>query len=139
MRWIRIDGTLAAARLAGIRFMSTGGMGGVHRGFAKTLEILRRKDILESFSVSPHFDFFSLWFLWGFGLWVPHAVLACTYRKMRQTRGMATAVVGTVVFFFGLTEIAPLLTGIPALLTGIVLSLAAVWLFVDCVAICRLR
>ena len=34
-----VAGTLAAARLAGICFMSTGGMGGVHRGFAKTLDI----------------------------------------------------------------------------------------------------
>ena len=29
-----VGGTLAAARLAGIRFMGTGGIGGVHRGFA---------------------------------------------------------------------------------------------------------
>jgi pseudouridine-5'-phosphate glycosidase len=29
-----VAGTLAAARLAGIRFMGTGGIGGVHRGFA---------------------------------------------------------------------------------------------------------
>jgi pseudouridylate synthase len=34
-----VGGTLAVARLAGIRFMGTGGTGGVHRGFAKTLDI----------------------------------------------------------------------------------------------------
>ena len=34
-----VGGTLAACRLAGIRFMGTGGIGGVHRGFAATLDI----------------------------------------------------------------------------------------------------
>jgi pseudouridine-5'-phosphate glycosidase len=34
-----IGGTLAAARLAGIRFMGTGGIGGVHRGFAQRPDI----------------------------------------------------------------------------------------------------
>lgn len=32
-------GTLAVCRLAGIRFVSTGGIGGVHRGFAETLDV----------------------------------------------------------------------------------------------------
>jgi pseudouridylate synthase len=34
-----VGGTLAAARLAGIRFMGTGGVGGVHRGFAERPDI----------------------------------------------------------------------------------------------------
>ncbi len=34
-----VGGTLAVCRLAGIRFMGTGGIGGVHRGFAVTLDI----------------------------------------------------------------------------------------------------
>jgi pseudouridylate synthase len=34
-----VGGTLAAARLAGIRFMGTGGIGGVHRGFADHLDV----------------------------------------------------------------------------------------------------
>ncbi len=34
-----IGGTLAVARTAGIRFMGTGGLGGVHRGFAETLDV----------------------------------------------------------------------------------------------------
>lgn len=34
-----VGGTLAVARAAGIRFMGTGGLGGVHRGFAETLDV----------------------------------------------------------------------------------------------------
>jgi pseudouridine-5'-phosphate glycosidase len=34
-----VGGTLAVGRLAGIGFMGTGGIGGVHRGFAATLDI----------------------------------------------------------------------------------------------------
>jgi pseudouridylate synthase len=34
-----VGGTLAACRAAGIRFVGTGGIGGVHRGFARTLDI----------------------------------------------------------------------------------------------------
>jgi pseudouridylate synthase len=34
-----VGGTLAIARAAGIRFMGTGGIGGVHRGFAQTLDV----------------------------------------------------------------------------------------------------
>jgi pseudouridylate synthase len=34
-----VGGTLAVCRLAGIRFLGTGGIGGVHRGFAETLDI----------------------------------------------------------------------------------------------------
>lgn len=34
-----VGGTLAAARLAGISFLGTGGIGGVHRGFAESLDI----------------------------------------------------------------------------------------------------
>ena len=34
-----VGGTLAVCRLAGIGFMGTGGIGGVHRGFAVTLDI----------------------------------------------------------------------------------------------------
>jgi pseudouridylate synthase len=34
-----VGGTLAVCRVAGIRFMATGGIGGVHRGFATTLDI----------------------------------------------------------------------------------------------------
>jgi pseudouridine-5'-phosphate glycosidase len=34
-----VGGTLAVCRLAGIRFVGTGGTGGVHRGFAETLDI----------------------------------------------------------------------------------------------------
>ncbi len=34
-----VGGTLAVSRLAGIRFVGTGGIGGVHRGFAQTLDI----------------------------------------------------------------------------------------------------
>jgi pseudouridylate synthase len=34
-----VGGTLAVCRLAGIRFLGTGGTGGVHRGFAESLDI----------------------------------------------------------------------------------------------------
>ena len=34
-----VGGTLAAARLAGIRFMGTGGIGGVHRGFTERPDV----------------------------------------------------------------------------------------------------
>jgi pseudouridine-5'-phosphate glycosidase len=34
-----VGGTLAAARLAGIRFIGTGGIGGVHRGFAERPDV----------------------------------------------------------------------------------------------------
>jgi pseudouridine-5'-phosphate glycosidase len=34
-----VGGTLAATRLAGIRFMGTGGIGGVHRGFAERPDV----------------------------------------------------------------------------------------------------
>jgi pseudouridine-5'-phosphate glycosidase len=34
-----VGGTLVAARLAGIRFMGTGGIGGVHRGFAERPDV----------------------------------------------------------------------------------------------------
>jgi len=34
-----VGGTLAACRITGIRFMATGGIGGVHRGFADSLDI----------------------------------------------------------------------------------------------------
>lgn len=34
-----VGGTLAVCRLLGIRFMGTGGIGGVHRGFAENLDI----------------------------------------------------------------------------------------------------
>jgi pseudouridylate synthase len=34
-----VGGTLAVCRVTGIRFMGTGGIGGVHRGFAATLDI----------------------------------------------------------------------------------------------------
>jgi pseudouridine-5'-phosphate glycosidase len=34
-----VGGTLAVCRLAGIRFMGTGGIGGVHRGFAERLDV----------------------------------------------------------------------------------------------------
>jgi len=34
-----VGGTLAVCRVAGIRFLGTGGIGGVHRGFAATLDI----------------------------------------------------------------------------------------------------
>lgn len=34
-----VGGTLAGCRAAGIRFMATGGTGGVHRGFAESLDI----------------------------------------------------------------------------------------------------
>ncbi|HEX2110513.1 MAG TPA: pseudouridine-5'-phosphate glycosidase [Gaiellaceae bacterium] len=34
-----VGGTLAAARVVGIRFVATGGLGGVHRGFAQTLDV----------------------------------------------------------------------------------------------------
>jgi pseudouridine-5'-phosphate glycosidase len=34
-----VGGTLAVGRMAGIRFVGTGGIGGVHRGFAQTLDI----------------------------------------------------------------------------------------------------
>ena len=34
-----VGGTLAVCRVAGIRFMATGGTGGVHRGFAATLDV----------------------------------------------------------------------------------------------------
>ncbi|MGE5135100.1 MAG: pseudouridine-5'-phosphate glycosidase [Gemmatimonadota bacterium] len=34
-----VGGTLAVCRLTGIRFMGTGGTGGVHRGFARSLDI----------------------------------------------------------------------------------------------------
>ncbi|MGP7999070.1 MAG: pseudouridine-5'-phosphate glycosidase [Streptosporangiaceae bacterium] len=34
-----VGGTLAVCRLAGIQFMATGGTGGVHRGFAATLDV----------------------------------------------------------------------------------------------------
>jgi pseudouridine-5'-phosphate glycosidase len=34
-----VGGTLAVCRITGIRFMGTGGIGGVHRGFAQTLDV----------------------------------------------------------------------------------------------------
>jgi pseudouridine-5'-phosphate glycosidase len=34
-----VGGTLAVCRVAGIRFVGTGGIGGVHRGFAETLDV----------------------------------------------------------------------------------------------------
>jgi pseudouridine-5'-phosphate glycosidase len=34
-----VGGTLAVCRIAGIGFLATGGLGGVHRGFAETLDI----------------------------------------------------------------------------------------------------
>jgi len=34
-----VGGTLAACRMAGINFLATGGIGGVHRGFAESLDI----------------------------------------------------------------------------------------------------
>ena len=34
-----VGGTLAVCRRAGIRFLGTGGLGGVHRGFAETLDV----------------------------------------------------------------------------------------------------
>jgi pseudouridylate synthase len=34
-----VGGTLAVCRLVGIRFMGTGGIGGVHRGFAESLDV----------------------------------------------------------------------------------------------------
>lgn len=34
-----VGGTLAVCRIAGIGFMGTGGLGGVHRGFAKALDV----------------------------------------------------------------------------------------------------
>lgn len=34
-----VGGTLAVCRAAGLRFMATGGIGGVHRGFAESLDI----------------------------------------------------------------------------------------------------
>ncbi len=34
-----VGGTLAACRAAGVRFMGTGGLGGVHRGFAEHLDV----------------------------------------------------------------------------------------------------
>jgi pseudouridylate synthase len=34
-----VGGTLAVCRLAGIRFIGTGGIGGVHRGFAESLDV----------------------------------------------------------------------------------------------------
>ena len=34
-----VGGTLAVCRVAGIGFMATGGIGGVHRGFAETLDV----------------------------------------------------------------------------------------------------
>ncbi|MDR2984501.1 MAG: pseudouridine-5'-phosphate glycosidase, partial [Nocardiopsaceae bacterium] len=36
---VTVGGTLAACQLAGIRFLGTGGIGGVHRGFAVTPDI----------------------------------------------------------------------------------------------------
>jgi pseudouridine-5'-phosphate glycosidase len=36
---VTVGGTLAACKLAGIRFLGTGGIGGVHRDFAGTLDI----------------------------------------------------------------------------------------------------
>ncbi|MGN6790941.1 MAG: pseudouridine-5'-phosphate glycosidase [Streptosporangiaceae bacterium] len=36
---VTVGGTLAACRMAGIRFLGTGGIGGVHRGFAGTMDI----------------------------------------------------------------------------------------------------
>jgi pseudouridine-5'-phosphate glycosidase len=40
-----VGGTLAVCRAAGIRFLATGGTGGVHRGFAESLDI--SSDLLE--------------------------------------------------------------------------------------------
>ena len=40
-----VGGTLAVARAAGIRFMGTGGLGGVHRGWAQTPDV--SADLLE--------------------------------------------------------------------------------------------
>jgi pseudouridylate synthase len=40
-----VGGTLAVCQMAGIRFMGTGGTGGVHRGFAETLDV--SSDLLQ--------------------------------------------------------------------------------------------
>ncbi|HWG14556.1 MAG TPA: pseudouridine-5'-phosphate glycosidase [Streptosporangiaceae bacterium] len=42
---LTVGGTMAVCRQAGIRFMGTGGIGGVHRGFAETLDI--SSDLLQ--------------------------------------------------------------------------------------------
>ncbi|HEY0716489.1 MAG TPA: pseudouridine-5'-phosphate glycosidase [Streptosporangiaceae bacterium] len=42
---LTVGGTMAVCRQAGIRFMGTGGIGGVHRGFAGTLDI--SSDLLQ--------------------------------------------------------------------------------------------
>jgi pseudouridylate synthase len=42
---LTVGGTMAVCRQAGIKFMGTGGIGGVHRGFAETLDI--SSDLLQ--------------------------------------------------------------------------------------------
>jgi pseudouridylate synthase len=42
---LTVGGTMAVCRQVGIRFMGTGGIGGVHRGFAETLDI--SSDLLQ--------------------------------------------------------------------------------------------
>jgi pseudouridylate synthase len=58
-----VGGTLAACRLAGIRFMGTGGIGGVHRGFAERpdvsgdlAELARTPSLLVSSGVKSLLD-----------------------------------------------------------------------------------
>ncbi|MET0563018.1 MAG: pseudouridine-5'-phosphate glycosidase, partial [Gaiellaceae bacterium] len=56
-----VGGTLAAARLAGIRFMGTGGIGGVHRGTrfdisADLLELSRSQVVVVSSGVKSLLD-----------------------------------------------------------------------------------
>ena len=62
----------------------------VNLGFAKTIvEVL----------AAPH-DLLVLVAI-GVGVWVPHAILALTYRRMRQIRVTATAITGSMFFLAG--------------------------------------
>jgi len=63
----------------------------VNLGFAKTLEGLL---------AAPHDLLVMATF--GVGVWMPHAILALTYRKMRRIRVAATAVTGSTFFMAGM-------------------------------------
>ena len=63
----------------------------VNLGFAKTLE-----EVLAA----PH-DLLVME-AFGVGVWVPHAILALTYRKMRRSGVAATAITGSTFFMAGM-------------------------------------
>jgi hypothetical protein len=60
-------------------------------GFAKTLEEM----------LAAPYDLLSM-VAFGAGVWVPHAILALAYRRMRRIRASATAISGSAFFLIGM-------------------------------------